>query len=363
MKITSLELKNFRNYDYLKINFNENVNLILGNNAQGKTNLIEAIYITSMGKSFRTNKDSDMILFGNDFAKVNIHAEKSYIDTDIDITIKNDSKKSIKKDGNQIKKISELLENILIVIFSPEDLKIVKDEPEKRRKFIDRELCQINPMYYDNLNNYKKVLLQRNSYLKEEKIDNNILDLWDVQLSKYGAKVIKIREKFIKKISDISGGIHNNITNEKEILEIKYNSNINIKKDLLEQEQFIYETLKSSYKNDLKMRTTTRGPHKDDILFFVNEINMRNFGSQGQQRTTALSLKLAEISLIKEETGEDAILLLDDVMSELDIERQKYLIMSLKNIQLFITTTDIDENLKKSFPNANILYINNGKIL
>lgn len=256
MKITSLELKNFRNYDYLKINFNENVNLILGNNAQGKTNLIEAIYITSMGKSFRTNKDSDMILFGNDFAKVNIHAEKSYIDTDIDITIKNDSKKSIKKDGNQIKKISELLENILIVIFSPEDLKIVKDEPEKRRKFIDRELCQINPMYYDNLNNYKKVLLQRNSYLKEEKIDNNILDLWDVQLSKYGAKVIKIREKFIKKISDISGGIHNNITNEKEILEIKYNSNINIKKDLLEQEQFIYETLKSSYKNDLKMRTT-----------------------------------------------------------------------------------------------------------
>ncbi len=363
MKITSLELKNFRNYDYLKINFNENVNLILGNNAQGKTNLIEAIYITSMGKSFRTNKDSDMILFGNDFAKVNIHAEKSYIDTDIDITIKNDSKKSIKKDGNQIKKISELLENILIVIFSPEDLKIVKDEPEKRRKFIDRELCQINPMYYDNLNNYKKVLLQRNSYLKEEKIDNNILDLWDVQLSKYGAKVIKIREKFIKKISDISGGIHNNITNEKEILEIKYNSNINIKKDLLEQEQFIYETLKSSYKNDLKMRTTTRGPHKDDILFFVNEINMRNFGSQGQQRTTALSLKLAEISLIKEETGEDAILLLDDVMSELDIERQKYLIKSLKNIQLFITTTDIDENLKKSFPNANILYINNGKIL
>lgn len=363
MKITSLELKNFRNYDYLKINFNENVNLILGNNAQGKTNLIEAIYITSMGKSFRTNKDSDMILFGNDFAKVNIHAEKSYIDTDIDITIKNDSKKSIKKDGNQIKKISELLENILIVIFSPEDLKIVKDEPEKRRKFIDRELCQINPMYYDNLNNYKKVLLQRNSYLKEEKIDNNILDLWDVQLSKYGAKVIKIREKFIKKISDISGGIHNNITNEKEILEIKYNSNINIKKNLLEQEQFIYETLKSSYKNDLKMRTTTRGPHKDDILFFVNEINMRNFGSQGQQRTTALSLKLAEISLIKEETGEDAILLLDDVMSELDIERQKYLIKSLKNIQLFITTTDIDENLKKSFPNANILYINNGKIL
>ncbi len=363
MKITSLELKNFRNYDYLKINFNENVNLILGNNAQGKTNLIEAIYITSMGKSFRTNKDSDMILFGNDFAKVNIHAEKSYIDTDIDITIKNDSKKSIKKDGNQIKKISELLENILIVIFSPEDLKIVKDEPEKRRKFIDRELCQINPMYYDNLNNYKKVLLQRNSYLKEEKIDNNILDLWDLQLSKYGAKVIKIREKFIKKISDISGGIHNNITNEKEILEIKYNSNINIKKNLLEQEQFIYETLKSSYKNDLKMRTTTRGPHKDDILFFVNEINMRNFGSQGQQRTTALSLKLAEISLIKEETGEDAILLLDDVMSELDIERQKYLIKSLKNIQLFITTTDIDENLKKSFPNANILYINNGKIL
>lgn len=362
MYIKDIELTNFRNYDDLHVAFNPNVNLILGNNAQGKTNLLEGIYLTSIGRSFRTNKDSDLVKFDQSLAKVRTSAVKEVYDTSVEIIIKKDAKKAIKKDGVNIKKTSELLENILIVIFSPEDLKIVKDEPEKRRKFIDRELCQIKPLYYESLSNYKKTLLQRNMYLKETHIDNAMLDLWDVQLAKYGSRIINMREKFIKKVSDFSGKIHGSITNGKESLFLEYNPNITFIENVEDQEGFFYDEIKKSFANDMRQRTTTKGPHKDDISFFVNGINMRNFGSQGQQRTCALSLKLAELNLIKEETGEDAILLLDDVMSELDIERQEYLIKTLKENQLFITTTDIDQKLMDSFPEAKIIYVDQGKI-
>ena len=362
MYIKKIEIKNFRNYHFLKTAFHKNVNLILGNNAQGKTNLLEGIYITSIGRSFRTNKDSDLVHFDEDFAKISISAEKEIYDTSVEIIIKKDSKKSIKKDGVVVKRTSDLLDNIFIVVFSPEDLKIVKDEPEKRRKFIDRELCQMKPSYYESLHNYKKILLQRNAYLKEETIDQRILDLWDMQLVKYGARIIQMRKIFIEKINSISRVIHNSITNEKEQLKITYCPNIPVLDNVNEQENIFYDEIKNAYGNDMKQRTTTRGPHKDDISFIVNEINMRNFGSQGQQRTCALSLKLAELYLIKEETGEDAILLLDDVMSELDIERQEYLIKTLKDNQLFITTTDLDKKLLDAFPEAKILYIENGTI-
>lgn len=362
MYIKNIQLTNFRNYDFLETEFHNNVNLILGNNAQGKTNLLEAVYITSIGRSFRTNKDSDLVRFDADFAKVKVSAEKEIFDTSVEIIVKKDSKKSIKKDGVTVKRTSDLLENIFIVIFSPEDLKIVKDEPEKRRKFVDRELCQMKPAYYESLSNYKKILLQRNTYLKEESIDQSILDLWDMQLAKYGAKIMMMRKKFIEKISNISNEIHGSITNGKEMLKILYNPNLLFFDDIKEQENFFYDELKKSYSNDLRQRTTTKGPHKDDISFIVNGINMRNFGSQGQQRTCALSLKLAELHLIKEETGEDAILLLDDVMSELDIERQEYLIKTLKENQLFITTTDLDEKLFDAFPEAKVIYVDGGKI-
>ena len=362
MYIKDIELTNFRNYEHLHVDFNKNVNLILGNNAQGKTNLLEGIYLTSIGRSFRTSKDSDLVKFDELLAKVKTDAVKEVYDTSVEIIIQKDAKKAIKKDGVNVKRTSELLENILIVIFSPEDLKIVKDEPEKRRKFIDRELCQIKPLYYESLSNYKKTLLQRNMYLKEDRIDQSILDLWDVQLAKYGSKIINMREKFVKKISDFSGKIHGSITNGKESLFLAYNPNIQFLEDNEDMEGLFYDELKKSFQNDMRQRTTTKGPHKDDISFYVNGINMRNFGSQGQQRTCALSLKLAELNLIKEETGEDAILLLDDVMSELDIERQEYLIKTLKDNQLFITTTDIDQKLIDSFPEAKIIYVDQGKI-
>ena len=196
MYIKKLILKDYRNYDSLDISFDKNVNIIIGNNAQGKTNLIESLYVTSFGKSFRTNRDSELVKFDKDYAKIFIEAEKEYFDTSVEVLIKKDSNKAVKKDGVNVKKVSELLQNVLIVIFSPEDLKIVKEDPEKRRRFIDRELCQIKPLYYESLSNYKKTLLQRNMYLKEENIDRSIIDIWDTQLARYGARIIKIRKEF-----------------------------------------------------------------------------------------------------------------------------------------------------------------------
>jgi len=360
MYIKEIELKNFRNYDELHLEFNKNINFIIGNNAQGKTNLLEGIFMSSIGKSFRTSKDTEMIMFDKDFCKINIKAEKELFPVEVEILLKKDQGKFIKVDGVNISKTSDLLENIYIVIFSPEDLKIVKDEPEKRRKFIDRELCLLKPSYYNNLSNYKKVLQQRNTYLKEKNVDSSVLDIWDMQLSHYGAKLIEERKIFIEKINIISNKIHSNITNGKEFLKIEYDPNIKYEENL---ETKLYNSLKKSFENDLRLRTTTIGPHRDDIQFFIDDINVRNYGSQGQQRTAALSLKLAELELIKEESGESAILLLDDVMSELDATRQEFLIKSLSDIQLFITTTDITDSLKEVISIGKIYTIEKGKIM
>ena len=361
MYIKEIILSDFRNYNQLKLEFHQKVNILLGKNAQGKTNLLEAIYMTSMGKSFRTNKENEMIRFGKDFAKIQIHGVKESADTDVELILRKDSKKSAKVDGIRIKKASQLLDNIYMVIFSPEDLKIVKDEPDKRRKFIDRELCQLRPRYYDHLSSYKKILMQRNSYLKEERIDPSVLDIWDIQLARYGASLMKMREEFIRKINVISRNIHNSITNGKEKLEIIYNPNIKSENVENLEEEF-YQKIKKAFDHDMRQRTTTRGPHKDDLEFYVNEINVRNFGSQGQQRTAALSLKLAELSLIREETGEDGILLLDDVMSELDLERQEFLVKTLSSVQLFITTTELPLSLFDKFPQGKKFIVRNGMI-
>ena len=362
MYIERLKLKDFRNYNELDMDFSPGVNLILGENAQGKTNIIEAIYMSSFGKSFRTSKDGELIRFNQKFARVSITAKNSSGSTDIDIVVLNGSKKSIKKDGIPLSRTSELLNHIYIVVFSPEDLKIVKDEPEKRRKFIDRELCQISPKYCDCLAKYKKSLQQRNAYLKGDKIDEIMLDLWDQELAKYGAVVMKIRERFIEQLEIYSSRIHGSITAQRENLKIKYDNDVKLTdSQSLQKDQLIKKLLENRQK-DIRNRTTSVGPHRDDISFFVNSVEMRKFGSQGQQRTCALSLKLAELDIIKEETGEEAVLLLDDVMSELDLTRQEYLIRTLKNNQLFVTTTEIDSSVKEKFKNARIFYIENGSI-
>ena len=228
MYIKNIKIKDFRNYGELELDFNSKVNFILGQNAQGKTNLLESLYITSMGKSFRTNRDTEMIGFEKNFARVYCEISRDYSDGSVEIIIDRSGKKFVKLDGVKIKKASELLKNVYIVIFSPEDLKIVKDEPEKRRKFIDRELCQINTSYYDSLSNYKKVLLQRNTYLKEEIVDPSILDIWDMQLAEYGKRVMKHRREFIEKLNCISSEIHGKITDCREKLNIKYAPNIDL---------------------------------------------------------------------------------------------------------------------------------------
>lgn len=359
MYIKEIELKDFRNYESLSVEFNKHVNLFLGPNAQGKTNLLESLYITSMGKSFRTAKDRDMIRFGEDFFRVKITACKEE-ELVVEIAVNREGKKGIKVDGIKAKKLSQLLEHIYMVVFSPEDLRIVKDEPEKRRKFMDRELCQIRPSYYSSLNQYRKTLMQRNAYLKEFQIDETILDIWDSKLSEYGSRIIEHRDAFVKKVNTISNEIHREITNHKENLQVIYEPSIRPCENL--QEVF-YEEMKKNRQSDLKKRTTGRGPHKDDLKLSANGIDIRSFGSQGQQRTAALSLKLSEIKLIKEETGESPVLLLDDVLSELDQERQNYLINSLSDIQTFITTTELSNEVEKCLGNIRSFYIEKGNII
>ncbi len=361
MYLTKIELKNFRNYEEQTVEFHKNVNIITGKNAQGKTNLLESLYIMSLGKSFRTNKDVDMIGFEKDFCRVKSTSIKEERELEIEISIGKEGK-TAKINGLKTTKNIDLLENVYMVVFSPEDLKIVKDEPEKRRKFIDRELCQLKPMYYRNLGRYKKILQQRNSLLKQQDVNEDVIAVWDESLAEYGAKVIQERKRFIEKMNLISKEISKSITNGKEALELSYEANIEFKENYEEQKEYVKQVLSKNLKNDIFRRSTTVGPHKDDLKICVEGIDIRHFGSQGQQRTAALSLKLAEIQLIKEETKIDPILLLDDVLSELDAERQNFLINSLKDVQLFITTTELSEEVKNKLPEGETYFIENGKV-
>ncbi len=358
MFLKTIEIKNFRNYDRLNMEFDSKINLILGNNAQGKTNLLESIYYTSMGKSFKSVKDREVIKFGENIASIKVNAYKYEDNLEVSVILKRNGDKEIKRDGIILKKISELSDTMLVVIFSPEDLKIVKEEPEKRRRFIDREISLISPIYLDNLNNYKKTLFQRNNYLREESVDELLLDVLDIQLSSYGVKVIKQRKEFISQLQKHVEKIHEGITQNREKITLKYKRDV-----ATENEEEFARILKADRDKDRRLGTTSRGPHRDDIEFLINKIDARRYGSQGQQRTCALSVRLAELSLIEEETGEAAILLLDDVMSELDISRQEYLIKTLENNQIFITATELPKYILDRFPDGKKIYIKEGKVL
>lgn len=365
MHIERIRLKNFRNYENEEIEFHKRVNIILGNNAQGKTNLLESVYITSLGKSFRTNKDAEMIRFEKDFAKISADISIRNENNTIDIVI-SDRGKYINIGNVKIKKISELMKNVYVVIFSPEDLKIVKDEPDKRRKFINRELSQLSPVYYLKLLEYNKILKQRNAYLKEKHVDNNILDVWNAGLAETGSYIIVKRREFIEKLNRISSEIHWKITGGSEKLNIGYETNIDNDEDNKSVEIYekkFKEILIRNTERDILRRNTCKGPHRDDLKISVNGVDSKIFGSQGQQRTAALSLKLATPGIIKEETGEDAILLLDDVLSELDMQRQSFLFNFLNDVQTLITTTEISDKVKKILPSGKIFFISNGKVI
>lgn len=344
MYIESLELSNFRNYRSLSLHLDKGTNILYGDNAQGKTNILEAIYVAGTTKSHKGSKDKEIIYFDEEDSYIRMKVHKEIMDYQIDMHLKKNKAKGIAINGIPIKKASELFGVVNIVFFSPQDLNIIKDGPGERRKFIDFELSQLDSIYLNDLINYNKCLNQRNKLLKDAYFQPSLLstiDVWDEQLVFYGQKIIKRRISFINDLNHIIKPIHSKLTGEKEVIFLSYEPNV--------IENNYKEHLIKCHENDFKLKTTSIGPHRDDLCVTVNGIDIRKFGSQGQQRTAALSLKLSEIDLVKQVIGDTPVLLLDDVLSELDSSRQNYLLGSIKDIQTIITCTGLDDFVEKQF--------------
>ena len=357
MVINSIALNNYRNYLSEEISFSEGINILYGDNAQGKTNILEAIYMLATTKSHRTSKDKELINLDNNEGHIKAQINKRDINYRIDIHLRKNKSKGVAIDKIPVKKTSQLMGMVNVVLFSPEDLDIIKDGPSERRRFMDMELCQLSKIYYNNLSNYNKILNQRNNLLKNiyyDKSQLDMLDIWDAQLVEYGIKIIKDRNNFIDKINDIILDIHKKLTGDKEIIKIIYEKNVS-------EEDFSRElVLKRDV--DLRYQNTQVGPHRDDIAFIVNDLNVKTYGSQGQQRTAALSLKLSEIELVKEIIGDNPILLLDDVMSELDSSRRNSLLSSINDIQTIITCTGYDDFIKERLTIDKVYQVSKGKV-
>ena len=358
MKIKQLKLKNFRNYERLDLEFDSSTNIFYGNNAQGKTNILESVYLCGTTKSHRGTKDRDLIRFGEEEAHVEAVVEKNDVPFQIDIHLKKNSPKGIAINKIPIRKASELFGIINIVSFSPEDLNIIKDGPAERRRFIDLELSQLDKVYLNDLSNYNRIVNQRNRLLKDVHDRKDLietLDVWDMQLVNYGLKVIERRKIFIEQINEIAEKVHAKLTGGKEHLKIIYEPNI-LKNDF-------ENTLLRNRDKDIKLKSTSVGPHRDDICFMADNLDIRKFGSQGQQRTAALSLKLSEIELVKTMIKDTPILLLDDVLSELDKHRQNYLLDSIRDIQTLITCTGLDDFVNHRFSINKILHVEEGHVV
>ena len=354
MWINEINLTNFRNYENKKIKLNPNINIFYGENAQGKTNIIESIFLSSIGKSFRTNNDKELIKFNKESSMVEIFFEKSDRKGKIKIEINN--RKNIYLNDIKLKKLSELLGNINIVIFTPDDINILKDGPQKRRKFLDIMISQLRPNYMHVLSNYSKTLEQRNNYLRQIKQENKnpeLLDIWDEKLADYAQKIYLYRNEFIEKIKNKIKNIHSEITENKEEIKIEYLSEC-------EDKQKYLEKLKERRKLDIIKGFTTKGIHRDDFVIYINDRQVNIYGSQGQHRTTILSLKLAELQVIYDEIGEYPILLLDDFMSELDEKRKKNFLENIENVQVIITCT---EKFKTENINYTSFKVVNGEII
>ena len=354
MYIEKIKLQNFRNYEQLELDLNKNINIIYGNNAQGKTNILEAIFLSSFGKSFRTKKEKEMIKFNEQSALVEIFYQKKDRDGKVKIEIGN--KKQISLNGIKLKKLSELLGNINIVIFTPDDINILKDGPAGRRRFLDMMIGQLRPNYVYNLNMYLKTIEQRNNYLRQIREENkpeNMLEIWDENLAEYGEKIYVYRNEFINKIANKINNIHKNITDAKEEIKIEYLSNCDNKENYL-------KLLKERRKLDIIKGFTTKGIHRDDFVIYINDKEVSTFGSQGQNRTAVLSLKLSELQVVYDEIGEYPILLLDDFMSELDEERRKNFLNNIKNTQVILTGTD---KIELSGVEYSMFNVKEGKII
>lgn len=368
MIIQSLELSNFRNYSFLNMEFDKGTNILYGDNAQGKTNILEAIYVSATTKSHKSSKDKDIVNFKEEESHIRTYLEKEGIQTRVDMHLRKNKSKGIAIDGVKIKKAAELLGILNVIFFSPEDLSIIKNGPGERRRFVDMELCQLDNFYLYNLNHYNKIVNQRNKLLKDLYLNPSLketLNIWDMQLVSFGSKIIERRLKFISQLNEIIGEIHNSLSGGRESLRIQYEPEVAIE----EYEQKLF----ANQERDIKLKMTTVGPHRDDFSFLVSKldengqqidetIDIRKFGSQGQQRTAALSLKLSEIELVKRITKDTPVLLLDDVLSELDSNRQNYLLNSIGDIQTIITCTGLDEFINNRFKINRIYKVSNGSV-
>lgn len=352
MYINQINLKNFRNYEEQEITLNPHINIFYGNNAQGKTNVLEAIFLSGFGKSFRTAKEKEMIKLQKDFLEVEIKYQKSDRDGKIKIQIAN--KKQVEVNGVKIKKLSELIGNLNLVIFTPDDIQILKGGPDKRRRFLDMMIGQLRPNYVHQLNNYIKTLDQRNNYLRQIKEDNKpeeMLEIWDEKLAEYAVSICNYRKEFIEKLKEQIKEIHSQITKNKEELTIQYITEC-------EEKQKYIDLLKQRRKLDIIKGYTTKGIHRDDFSVAINNEAVGIYGSQGQHRTAILTLKIAELYVIYQEVGEYPILLLDDFMSELDESRRKSLLQYIQDTQVIITCTD-----KIEIENSKLFYVEKGSIV
>ena len=332
MVIKKIYLENFRNYEKQEINLNENINVFYGNNAQGKTNILEALYYSALGRSFRTNKDSELIRFGKDSSKIDILYEKNNRENEIEIVLNKSEKKIVKINGIKINKSSELIGNLNIVIFSPDDILILKQSPSLRRKFLDILISQLKPNYVHVLSEYNKVLEQRNALLKSKNIDT--IDIWNEQLADLNEKIFNYRKYYIEKIQEKLLMIHPRVTNERENIKIVY-------KTKFEDRGKFLNLLEKNLTFDLYKGYTGVGAHRDDFEIYINDNMLNIYGSQGQHRTAILSLKIAELEILKEQIDENPVLLLDDVTSELDLERIRLIFSKIQDYQVFITCTDV----------------------
>ena len=357
MKIKQIDLSDFRNYETLSLPFDEGVNILYGDNAQGKTNVLEAIYLCGTTKSHKGSKDREMIRLSREEAHIRLQVEKAGLPHRIDMHLKKNKPKGVAIDGLPIHRSSDLFGLIHIVFFSPEDLSMIKNGPQERRRFLDLELCQLNKSYLFYLTNYSRTLLQRNNLLKQIGIKRELsetISIWDQKLCEYGIGLIQTRRAFIGEPNELLPGIHERLTGGIEKLFVTYEPNVS-------EEDFEVK-LAMNLERDLFLKATGCGPHRDDIGFTINGTNVKHYGSQGQQRTAALSLKLAEIELVRKRIHESPVLLLDDVLSELDRNRQNYLLNSITDLQTVVTCTGLEELVGNRKEKNRIFHVNNGKI-
>lgn len=366
MIVQSLALSNFRNFKLETIDFHKGINIFYGDNAQGKTNILEAVYLCSTNKSYRGSRDKEMIRFGCEEAHLKLTGEKDSMPYRVDFHLKKNKPKGIAVNSVPIRRSSELFGLLHTVFFSPEDLMLIKNGPSERRKFIDFELCQLDRLYVQQLAGYNRCLLQRNLLLKELFVHPeylSMLDVWDSQLCTYGKQIIKQRRAFIEELAPVVRRIHMQLSGQREELFISYEPNVN--------ESEMEEAVAAGRERDRRMKATMTGPHRDDMKFIVRTVtqagqeqttDIRTFGSQGQQRTAALSLKMAEIELVKRKAGESPVLLLDDVLSELDRGRQTYLLDGIGEIQTLITCTGVDDLVNRRFHIDQVFHVENGTV-